>query len=404
MFEPTSDNTVITLALVLTVFAAIWLEKNTRTFKKIGAAALSILIGMLLSNLGLIPGESVVYDFFRGPGVLAGITLFLLTVDLASIRRAGGPMLTAFLLGACGAALGGAVMGLVFADAIGSDTWKLSGQFAATYIGGGVNFAAVGQALNTSSEYFTAGVAADVIVTAIWLIACITIPEFFGSGKSQRNGVRGNVSPQDNPQDNLQDNPPDGANDELPGKSSVSSLLYSSGKPIALWDLALLFSIVMVCLWVSHAISALVPAIPMIIWLTTLVLVLAQLPMVKKISGCLVLGNYLLLLFLATNGAISVIARIIEIGPVIFYFALGTVFIHGAIIFGIGMMLKIDATVIAIASQANVGGASSAMAIAGARGAPNLILPGIAVGLLGTALGNYVGLVVANVMKLALQG
>ncbi|WP_439100817.1 DUF819 family protein, partial [Congregibacter sp.] len=133
MFEPTTDNTAITLILVLTVLGAVWLEQNSKPFKKIGAAALSIIIGMLLSNLGLIPGKSAVYDFFRGPGVLAGITLFLLTVDLDSIRRAGGPMLKAFLLGAFGAAVGGAAMGLLLAGAIGPDTWKLSGQFAATY-------------------------------------------------------------------------------------------------------------------------------------------------------------------------------------------------------------------------------------------------------------------------------
>ncbi|MFN2329751.1 MAG: DUF819 domain-containing protein [Chromatocurvus sp.] len=386
MFEPTADSTAITLILVLTVLCAIWLEKNTRAFKKIGAAALSIIIAMLLSNLGLIPGESVVYDFFRGPGVLAGITLFLLTVDLDSIKRAGGPMLKAFLLGACGAALGGTLMGLIFADAIGPETWKLSGQFAATYIGGGVNFAAVGQELNTSAEYFTAGIAADVIVTAIWLIACITIPEFFG-----KRGEEPQASPIN-----------DVAKDDGLQKFRVGNLLNSSGKPITLWDLALLFSVVMSCLWLSSFISALVPVIPMIIWLTTIVLILAQFSIIKKISGGLVLGNYMLLLFLATNGAISVVARIIEIGPVIFYFALGTVLIHGIIIFGVGIMLKIDATVIAIASQANVGGASSAMAIAGARGVPQLILPGIAVGLLGTALGNYVGLLIANVMKLVI--
>ena len=383
MFEPTSDNTAIVLILVLTVLCAIWLEKNTKTFKKIGAAALSILIGMLLSNLGVIPGESSVYDFFRGPGVLAGITLFLLTVDLASIRQAGGPMLKAFLLGALGAAMGGAAMGFLFVDSIGPDTWKLSGQFAATYIGGGVNFAAVGQALDTSSEYFTAGVAADVIVTAIWLIACITIPEFFGKRDPKLESSAMNTAPGDS-----------GA------KNSIGSLLYSSGQPITLRDLAMLMSIVMGCIWLSRLISTWVPVIPMIIWLTTVVLILAQFQIVKKLSGALVLGNYLLLLFLATNGAVSVIARIIEIGPAIFYFALGTVLIHGVIIFGVGIMLKIDSTVIAIASQANIGGASSAMAIAGARGAPNLILPGIAVGLLGTALGNYVGLLLANVMKI----
>ncbi|MEO1079451.1 MAG: DUF819 family protein [Pseudomonadota bacterium] len=383
IFEPTTSGSTITFILVSTVLLAIWLENHTRVFKKLGAAALSILIAMLCSNLGLIPGKSPVYDMFRGPGVLAGITLFLLTVDLGSIRAAGGPMLKAFLLGALGAAVGGAAMGLVLADAIGPDTWKLSGQFAATYIGGGVNFAAVGQALNTSSEYFTAGVAADVIVTAIWLIVCIAIPEYFGRSDTESDAP----------------SIPGIARDRDP---TLSSLLHSTGKPVRLWDLAALAFIVMSCLWLADQIASLVPLIPMIIWLTTLALILAQVPAVQGLSGSLVLGNYLLLLFLATNGAISVIARIVEIGPAIFFFALGTVLIHGVIIFGIGIMLKIDSKVIAIASQANVGGASSAMAIAGARGAPQLILPGVAVGLLGTALGNYVGLLVANLMKLAI--
>lgn len=381
IFDPTESTTTIILVLVFTVVAAIWLENNTRVFKKLGAAALSILIGMLFSNLGLIPGSSSVYDFFRGPGVLAGITLFLLTVDLGSIRAAGGPMLKAFLLGAFGAALGGAVMGLVLLDAIGPDTWKLSGQFAATYIGGGVNFAAVGQALNTSSEYFTAGVAADVIVTAIWLIICITIPAYFGKRDSEQPVL-------------------DSGDESGASQFNTANLLISTGAPFTLWDLAVLAATVMGCLWLSGAIATFIPVIPKIIWLTTLALVLAQTPAVQKLSGSLVLGNYLLLLFLATNGAVSVIARIIEIGPAIFYFALGTVLIHGVIIFGIGMMLKIDTKIIAIASQANIGGASSAMAIAGARGTPHLILPGIAVGLLGTALGNYVGLLVAQLMKL----
>lgn len=381
IFDPTQDITTITLVLILTVLGAIWLENNTRVFAKLGAAALCILIGMLCSNLGIIPGASAVYDFFRGPGVLAGITLFLLTVDLGSIKAAGRPMLKAFLLGAFGSALGGAVMGFFLAGAIGPDAWKLSGQFAATYIGGGVNFAAVGQALGTSAEYFTAGVAADVIVTAIWLIICIALPAYFGSSGSSADVQADNGS-------------------SSGGGSNFPNLLTSTKAPITLWDLAVLASTVIGCLWLSGVIASFIPVIPKIIWLTTLALFLAQFSTVQKLSGSLVLGNYLLLLFLATNGAVSVIARIVEIGPAVFYFALGTVLVHGVVIFGVGTALKIDAKVIAIASQANVGGASSAMAIAGARGTPHLILPGIAVGLLGMALGNYVGLLVAHLLKL----
>ena len=48
-----------------------------------------------------------------------------------------------------------------------------------------------------------------------------------------------------------------------------------------------------------------------------------------------------------------------------------------------------------VASQAAVGGPSSALALAMAREWPRLALPGVAVGLLGYAVGTYVGLGVA---------
>ena len=129
-------------------------------------------------------------------------------------------------------------------------------------------------------------------------------------------------------------------------------------------------------------------------------MVIAQIPRVKLISGGTVIGNYLILLFLATNGARSVIAKIVAIGPSIFYFALGTVVIHGIIIFGVGRLMKIDLPTLSVASQANIGGSTSAMAIAGARGYTFLILSGVAVGIMGNAIGNYIGLLIANLAKL----
>jgi uncharacterized membrane protein len=107
-------------------------------------------------------------------------------------------------------------------------------------------------------------------------------------------------------------------------------------------------------------------------------------------------GNYLLHLFLAANGAQSVIANIFRIGPVIFYFAAATVAAHGLVIFGVGRLLHIDAATLAVASQANVGGPASAMALAGTRGYTKLLLPGIAVGLLGYAIGNYMGYMIGE--------
>ena len=75
---------------------------------------------------------------------------------------------------------------------------------------------------------------------------------------------------------------------------------------------------------------------------------------------------------------------------------------HGVLIFGIGRLARLDLPTLVVASQANVGGAASAIAIAGACGYTDRLLPGVAVGLLGYAIGNYLGFVVAALMKIVL--
>ncbi|MEZ5288296.1 MAG: DUF819 family protein [Vicinamibacterales bacterium] len=168
---------LVFFVMALVVLASLWLERRVSAFRKLGAAATAILMALALSNTGVIPGASPVYDFLMGQGVIAGIVLVLLGVNLSSLSRAGRPMLVAFALGAAGSALGALAMASLLGGSVGADTWKLSGQFASTYIGGGMNFAAVGQELGTRSDLFSAGIAADVIVTAIWLVACLVIPE-----------------------------------------------------------------------------------------------------------------------------------------------------------------------------------------------------------------------------------
>lgn len=388
---------LVLFALVAVVLVALWLEEHVRPFRKIGSAATAILLALALSNLGLIPGHSPVYDFMLGQAVIAGIVLILLNVRLSSIRDAGAPMLIAFGVGAVGSALGAVIMAHVVLGAIGADTWKLSGQFAATYIGGGMNFAAVGEQLHTRSDLFTAGIAADVIVTAIWLVASLLIPELFARRRpahapSSHDADESTHAPEPDPDDEPARDP-----------DALDAQLQSSGVPLTLTDFAGLMSLTVGIMWLSDLLARLVPAIPMIIWLTTVVLLLAQLPLVRRLSGGVVIGNFLLLLFLASNGAKSVIAHIVQVGPAIFYFAAGTVAIHGVIIFGIGWMLRMDGDLLSVASQANVGGSATAMALAGARRRADLILPGVAVGMLGNALGNYIGILIAFLSKALLH-
>jgi uncharacterized membrane protein len=86
------------------------------------------------------------------------------------------------------------------------------------------------------------------------------------------------------------------------------------------------------------------------------------------------------------------------------YYAVTTVAIHGIIIFGVGRLVGLDLKTLAVASQANIGGPGSAIALASARGYADRLLPGVAVGLLGYAVGNFFGLGIAALIRPMLGG
>lgn len=375
--------------LAVVVLIAIRLEVHYRLFRSLGAALVAILLAMLLSNVGLLPGTSPAYDFLAGPAVSAGIVLILLSVDLRSVIDAGPRMLAAFGVGAVGTMAGTLSAALLLSGAIGPETWKLAGQYTATYTGGGANFSAVGAALDTSSELFAAGIAADVIVTAIWMAICLAVPALWAS----RSGPRPSVA------DAIVDRAP--ASSAAAAGEAAKSLdrrLYATIGAVSLTDIGALLSIVLGTLFVADWLQTLT-SFPAVLWLTTIALVLAQVERIRDLRGAAVFGNFLVLWFLASNGASSVIANIVAVGPPIFYFAVVTVAVHGLIIFVGGPLVGLDLKTLAIASQANIGGPASAMALASARGYTDRLLPGVAVGLLGYAVGNYLGFAVAQMVR-----
>ncbi|GGE29750.1 hypothetical protein GCM10011571_34920 [Marinithermofilum abyssi] len=67
-------------------------------------------------------------------------------------------------------------------------------------------------------------------------------------------------------------------------------------------------------------------------------------------------------------------------------------------------MAKIDEETLAVASQACVGGPSTALALATSKGWMWLVTPAVLPGVLGYAVGNYVGIAVGHGMRILLGG
>ena len=131
-----------------------------------------------------------------------------------------------------------------------------------------------------------------------------------------------------------------------------------------------------------------------ILILSTIGILLAQTKFVANLKGSHNLGLYLVYIFLAVIGAyceLSAVAELKDVGINILLFAGLTILLHGLIIIILGGFFYRDWEMIAIVSQANIGGGTTAIALAETFDRKELILPAILVGTLGNALGTYLG-------------
>ncbi|MGD2114326.1 MAG: DUF819 family protein, partial [Acidobacteriota bacterium] len=169
--------------------------------------------------------------------------------------------------------------------------------------------------------------------------------------------------------------------------------------PLRVTDVALLLAIGLVLQIAAEATAAVIPGVPSVIWLTTYALAAGQVPAVRRLRGALHLGTLALNLFFVVIGIGSRVAEILEVGVEIFYFTATVVLLHGVLTYGASRLLRLDVETTSVASQAAVGGPSTAMALAVARERPQLALSGIMVGLLGYAIGTYSGLGIASLLR-----
>jgi uncharacterized membrane protein len=395
---------VITGALPLTAVIAaatvfaFWLDYRVPALGKVGASLLALVLGAVLSNARIIPGTSPVYDGIAGPVTLLAIAWLLLAVNIGDLRRAGPRMVGAFGLAALGTALGAFVGAFIFADFLGENTWKLAGTLTGTYSGGSLNFVAVGNGVGLPASLFAGATAADATTTGLWLAATLTLPLWIGRFYPPVPAAAFEV---DAATAAAAADGDEHAHHPFFLKESISTLdlakLLAAG-------LLLLAAAELAAGWLGGLaedgrIPGWLGSVPAVLWLTTFALILGHTKSFHRPAGAMQLGTLALHFFFVVIGAWSRVSEIIAVGVEVFFYTLVVIAVHGLVVFGMGRVARIDAGSLSVASQAAVGGPSSALAVAVSRGWPGLILPGIIVGLIGYAVGNYLGFGVAYLVR-----
>jgi uncharacterized membrane protein len=368
---------VLCFMVILAIYAA-----KTKFGKQFGAALLVILFTAVIANLKLIPSASNSIPLYSGIfHYIAPISIFylLLNVNLTSIKRAGLPMIGLFVIGSLATTLGILISWFVLSPetVLGEDGKIIAGMLTGTYTGGSLNFNAIALEYDFQENgvLYAGTIAVDNVVTTIWIITTLAIPNVLRRFWKDKTNLKASIS-------NENEARPE---DEYIDFISLMWLLFLG---IAAY-------------YISDLLSDLLPQVPSILILSSIGIVLAQTKFVANLKGSHNLGLYLVFIFCAVIGAyceLSAVAELKEVGITLLLFAGLAVLLHGVIVILLGGLLYRDWEMIAIISQANVGGGTTAIALAESFNRKDLVLPAILVGTLGTALGTYLGFLVVYIL------
>ena len=382
------DPLYILSVLALLVAVSEWLGRET-WLRHLGSALLVIVRTAVAANVGLIPPYADDLPVYTGIfAYVAPLAIFLLVlqVDLRRILKAGLPMIGMFLVGAVGTLLG-VLAGLWVIggeQAFGDLYAALGGMFLATYVGGSVNYNAVALHYDVVKQgtLYAGAAAVDSAMTALWMAATVAIPRLLLRRKAANAGSA---------------DPAEAVTDRAQASAAEHDV-----ETVGSFDVALLVALGGLVVWISGLLASWLEAwasVPSILILTTIALALAQVRWVQRLRGARVTGWMAVMFFLATIGALCdlrALASIGQLGVDLMVFVTVIVAVHGTLVFGVGALLKLDPTLTAVASQANIGGSTSALALARSLGREEWVVPGVLVGALGNAIGTYLGFLLAG--------
>ena len=394
-----AEDTWSLLALLLvSVALSIWLEQKYDWASKISGAIIALCIALLASNLSIIPTSCVLYDeIVWGYAVPLGIPLLLLQCNMKKIWRETGRMMVIFLIGAVGTVAGAFLAyGLLHSYIPGLE--GVAAMMTGSYIGGGVNFAALAKEFDVG-EIKASATVADNLLMALYFFALIFIA-----------GMRFFRSRYTHPHIDAV-----AKSGDLEG-AKTQAAAYWSRKDISLKDIAMNFAYAVAVVYIAKLISGfvdgLIPdtgvALHMLntffgseyVWITTVSMACATWgeKQVAKLSGSQEIGTYLIYLFLFVIGVPASIGEIIRKTPLLLAFTGIMVAVNMLFCFVGGKLLRFDLEDIILASNANIGGPTTAAGMAISQGWSALVGPVMLVGTFGYAIGTYLGILVGGLL------
>ena len=419
----------MTILLVLFYFLfpvfIIYLTHKSTFLNKVGAVVLAYIFGLILGNMGIMPRASngfraILKDKTNFPGqevlelfhqglisqsdiianqvatvqntliiivILFAIPLLLFSLDLKKWLKIASEALLSLAL-AMASLLAAVFIGFYIYKDLIDESWKISGMLIGLYTGGAPNLAAISTGLKVNANTFLLTNTYDMVIGGICLVFLMTVAQRFFNlflpSFSHKHAMEITEIDIDQSED----------------MDSFVGILSKVG----IVELLKGFGVASIVVVIGGGISMLVPQssqmVTAIVSITTLGLLFSNWKVINKIGNTFQLGMYFIIVFSLVVASMGNLANMFHIEYLhLFSFVALVVIGSMAIHVFLAYLFKIDTDTTIISMTALTYSPPFVPVVAGALKNKNVIISGLTVGILGYAIGNYLGLAVAYFLR-----
>ncbi|MFA5535834.1 MAG: DUF819 family protein [Bacillota bacterium] len=385
-----TQNLVALTSFILFPAFIIWLSAKISLLKKLGLVLICYLSGIIVGNIGILPPDFTAYQLnIQDVSVAIALPLLLFSLDVKRWLKLSRSSLVSMLLAIV--AITVTVFILQFTLLAGVDKgWQLGGMATALYTGGTPNVAAIKTALQVDNETYILFNTYDTVISLLYIFFMVSIARAFFQKIFRLKPYK-----------------PLGNQSEVEATDISDESVEVYGKllkPAILKGLLKAFLLSAVILAVAFVVGELFPADSgtaiTIFLITTLGIAASFIKAVRNIKYTFQLGMYIIYIFCFTVASMTKFDVLIHINWTIFlhvtFAIVGSMIIHGLLC----KLFKIDADTMIITSVSAVCSPPFVPVVVSALKNRDILIGGLITGIIGYAIGNYLGIGVAMLFKI----
>lgn len=377
---------LLVLFYVFSPLLILYLSQHVKWIDKIGAVVVAYIVGIIAGNLGIIPesGEPA-QELIPMITIPLAIPLLLFSTNLRQWFSLAGKTAVSMVLAVISVIIMVIAGFFMFKSDEIPDFWKIGGLLIGVYTGGTPNLASLKIMLDVDEEVYLLTHSYDMLLSGIYFLFLISagqrifllfLPPF-----------RKKILQSHDTEWNENSHPYEGILRREKLLPLIKALALSAG-----------------IFLIAGGISMFVPEnsqmIVVILTITTLGLAGSLLQKINQIEKTFELGMYFILIFSVVVASMVNISDLAGSAVVVFpYLALvifGSLLLH--VIFA--RLFHIDTDTVIVTSTALICSPPFVPVVAGALKNREIVVSGLTVGIVGYAIGNYLGLLIAQMLKL----